>query len=148
MRSGIALIEKERRMRRSPLKSTPKRRSEIEKQAQAAWNENLGECLACLEMGLHTPAQVGHHAILRQRLRRYVETRIYQERLGPGEGTTLMADVCWDTANRVPLCNRHHEKHHDGTAYRLPRACLPDSVYGFAAEHGFEADIERDYAGD
>jgi hypothetical protein len=77
-----------------------------------------------------------------------VETRVYEDRLGPGEASRLMAQVVFDLRNRAWLCGAHHAKHHDGSMWRIPLVALPVEAELFAAELGpsFVDQMMREYA--
>lgn len=99
----------------------------------------------CASAGLHTPAQDFHHVIYAQRLRRYVETIVYQQRLGPGETARLMADTLWDTRNAIGLCRPCHDAAHSRKR-PIPYRLLPAAALEYAEEHGFMDALARDYS--
>lgn len=97
------------------------------------WREDLGPCAVCTMEGgsCRGPVQ-GHHVIAKQKLKQ----------LGH-------SDLLLDKRNRLAVCERRHEQH--TTGYRpIPRACLPDSVFEFAAELNLGWYLDRYYgpAGD
>jgi hypothetical protein len=133
-------------VKRSPIKSKRKRLSVLEREAQQAWGENPEPCVSCRQRGLETVGTQPHHAIYKQRIRRWVESMAYELRFGPGEISRLLAIWCWDLRNRVWLCESCHTNHHSRFS-PLPQVCLPDSVWQFAADIGMTGDLERDYVG-
>lgn len=134
--------------RGGPIKQKVKRLSAVERAAQQRWSESPEPCVACRATGLLNPGTEPHHAVYRQRLRRYVETQAYEQHLGPGETADLMAEVCYDLRNRAWLCSRHHADHHGGSRYRIPLSALPESVHEFAETLGssFVDALRTDYA--
>ena len=77
---------------------------------KADWNDVAG--LKCVICG--SKLVVGHHTVYEQEVRRRDESRR------------------WDVTNRTPLCGAHHMRHHDGSAWTVPLAKLPDDAIAFA----------------
>ena len=98
------------------------------------WRQDVADmhgtwCIVC-----HEPAQDAHHLLTAGSLRR---------ELSHLSNPDLEA-VLGDPRNGAPVCRTCHERHHS-RARPIPRAALRPSVFVFAADHGLEWLLARNY---
>jgi hypothetical protein len=89
-------------------------------------------CAVCEQ----APAVQGHHIIRAEVLRREARRLDYE-----------MHDVMWDRRNRLPVCQRCHERHHNRSRPIRREVLLRVArwVFDFAHELGLEPALEREY---
>jgi hypothetical protein len=93
----------------------------------------------------------GHHVIKQQTIKRAMKDseptrgfapdyviRAYKQRLG---------DVLSDRRNLLQCCKRHHDMWHSHrrSEFSLTRDDLPEGLELFAAEHGLEHELDRQF---
>ena len=81
---------------------------------------------------------VGHHIIPRQTLESWLDEIL--EPVTPDR----RAAIIWDVRNGLHVSKRRHERHHSGHE-PIPRLALPDAVFEFADEFGFDWYLDRHY---
>lgn len=125
-------------MKRSPMKRRPGVKHQIDRQASEAWAKaaRTKTCALCKAKGVE-----GHHVITQQQLKAWARE---QDRYGWQE---LFERVRWDRRNLLPLCQRHHDAHHNAShrlALRIVREACP-KIDQFARELGLGWWLERTY---
>jgi hypothetical protein len=106
--------------RGGPLKRRRSTKRVIDRVASEGWAKGA-RCKRCAICNASNLVR-GHHIIPQQRLRQIArDTGLEYER------------IRWDDRNRLPLCDRHHEAHHN-RAYTIPLDVVLTVVPKFVRE--------------
>ena len=119
-------------MRRSPIKRSRalrhRYRKPSEKERARAWRDAVMRSTGGLSVVSGETAHECHHVIAKGFLRQ-----------------RGLSEHVWDARNGVPLTRREHARH-TSRLESIPLGCLPEQVFDFAAAHGLEWYLEKNYA--
>lgn len=133
-REGMRSSELRRKSAPAGEQPKPRKRGRPRPRQPLWWRGELdGSLCAVCEQAR---AVQGHHIIRAEVLRREARRLGYELR-----------DVMWDRRNRLPVCQRCHERHHNRSRPIAREVLLRVArwVFDFARELGLEPALEREY---
>jgi hypothetical protein len=132
-------------VRRSPLRPSRRRLSDLSRVAAAEWTHQVVAwgCKAHPAGGCEGVLQA-HHVLYAQHIRAWARTHAYIHHLGPVALAELERRLLWDVRNGMCLCYGAHRRHHNRIE-PVPLALVPPAAREFADELGLTYRLEEAY---